>query len=72
VLAELARAEALAPGGLTSISLPLVIRAENLANRTLKRLGLAKPTCSKRVGPSLQDVKARYAQAPTTTGEAGG
>jgi hypothetical protein len=46
VLAELARNEALAGGGLTKIGLELVIRAENLANRTLKRLKLDKPAKS--------------------------
>src|SRR5438105_4510113 len=47
-LAELARAECLAAGGLTKISLEMVIRAENLANRTLKRLKLDKPVTPKR------------------------
>jgi hypothetical protein len=45
-----------------------ITSAENAANRALKRLGLAKPAASKPVGPSLQDIKARY--APAAIGEA--
>jgi hypothetical protein len=48
VIAESARSECLAAGGLTKISLELVIRAENLANRTLKRLKLDKPATAPR------------------------
>lgn len=55
VLAELARGECLAPGGLTKINLELVIRAENLANRTLKRLKLDKVTPSTKGKPSWRD-----------------
>lgn len=48
VLAEIARSECLADGGMTKISFELVIRAENLANRTLKRLKLDKPVLAPR------------------------
>lgn len=69
VISELARSECLS--GLNGMNMQLMIRAENLAARTLKRLGLEKPVSSKRAGPSLQDIKARYAPAPTATDEAG-
>lgn len=55
VIAEQARAECLRDGGLTKISLELVIRAENLANRTLKRLKLDKPAPSTKGKPSWRD-----------------
>jgi hypothetical protein len=54
VIAEQARADCLAEGGLTKIGLELVIRAENLANRTLKRLKLDKVTASTK-GKSMRD-----------------
>jgi hypothetical protein len=69
VIAELARAACLVDGGMNSLNLALVIRCENLANRTLRRLKLDQPISSKRAGPSLDDIRARYA-APVT-GEAG-
>jgi hypothetical protein len=70
VIAEQARSACLADGGMTKLNLELVIRAENLANRTLKRLKLDKLD-SKRTGPSLDDIKARYsASAAPTNGEA--
>jgi hypothetical protein len=45
-LAELARTACLVAGGMSSLNLALVIRCENLANRTLKRLKLDKPAKS--------------------------
>jgi hypothetical protein len=48
VISELARAECLAPGGMNKINLEMVIRAENLANRTLKKLKLDKPVTAPR------------------------
>jgi hypothetical protein len=72
VISELARSDCLADGGMTKINLELVIRAENLANRTLRRLKLDKSVSSKRAGPTLEDIKARYsAPAAPATGEAG-
>jgi hypothetical protein len=61
VIAEQARADCLAPGGLTKIApggktnLELAIRAENLANRTLKRLKLDKVTSSTKGKSSMRD-----------------
>ena len=55
VIAEQARADCLAEGGLTKIGLELVIRAENLANRTLKRLKLDKVTPSTKGKSSMRD-----------------
>jgi hypothetical protein len=70
VLAELARSACLANGGLTKLNLEMAIRDENLAARTRKRLGFDKPVSSKRTGPTLDDIKARYsAPATTATGE---
>jgi hypothetical protein len=69
VISELARSECLADGGMTKINLELVVRTENLANRTMRRLGLGKPVSSKRTGPTLDEIRARYA-APAT-GETG-
>jgi hypothetical protein len=65
VISELARSECLAPGGMTKINLELVVRTENLANRTMRRLSLGKPVSSKRTGPSLEDIKAKYAKPAT-------
>jgi len=64
VLAEMARLEALAGSG----RLELVIRAENLANRTRKNLGLEAGAPKKRAGSLMDGVKAKYA-APPATGE---
>jgi hypothetical protein len=68
VLAEIARSECLADGGMTKNSLELVIRAENLASRTLRRLKLDKPVSTKRTGPSLADIRAKYATPASETG----
>ncbi len=68
VIAEQARAECLTDGGLTKISLELVIRAENLANRTLRRLKLDKmPTVPRKsILEKLKDQDAaRQAAADT-------
>jgi hypothetical protein len=48
VIAERARSELLVAGSTTKTGLELVIRAENLANRTLKRLKLDKPVTAPR------------------------
>ena len=71
VLAEMARLDLIA--GMNGVNLELVIRAENLANRTRKNLGLDKSNSSKkRTGPSLDDIKVRYsAPAAPATGETG-
>jgi hypothetical protein len=64
VIAEQARAMVLADGGMTMSNLALVVRCENLANRTLRRLKLDQPV-SKRAGSSLDAIKAKYAQPAT-------
>jgi hypothetical protein len=55
VLAEMARRECLA--GLTGITAELLIRLENVANRSLRRIGLAKAT-PKPAGPTLTEFLA--------------
>jgi hypothetical protein len=70
VLAEVARKDSL--NGMTAVNVELVVRLENLAARSLRRLKLDKPVSSKRAGPSMDDIKARYAPASPATGETGG
>lgn len=69
VLAEIARQDCLS--GMTSVNVELTIRLENMAARSLRRLKLDKLVSSKRAGPSMDDIKARYATAPPAD-EAGG
>jgi cytochrome c551/c552 len=40
-----------------------VVRAEGVANRALRRLGLNKAAAAKPAGPSLKDIAERYASA---------
>jgi hypothetical protein len=55
VLAEMARRECLT--GLTGITAEMLIRLENVANRSLRRIGLAKAG-AKPAGPNLQEFLA--------------
>jgi hypothetical protein len=71
VLAEIARQDCLS--AMTAVNVELVVRLENMAARSLRRLKLDKPVSSKRAGPSLDDIKARYsAPAAPATDETGG
>jgi hypothetical protein len=54
-LAEVARRECL--GGMTAAGAELVVRLENTANRSLRRIGLAKAG-AKPAGPNLQEFLA--------------
>jgi hypothetical protein len=66
-LAEVARRECLA--GLTGINSETVVRFENMANRSLRRLGLAKAT-PKPSGPTLAEYLARKYAETTKESEA--
>jgi hypothetical protein len=57
VISELARTACLSAGGMTGINIELMIRAENTANRALRRIGLAKAS-PKPAGPNLQEFLA--------------
>ena len=54
-LAEVARRECL--GGMTAAGAELVVRLENTANRSLRRIGLAKAS-PKAAGPNLAEFLA--------------
>jgi hypothetical protein len=68
-LAEIAREICFADPN--KVTFDNVVRIESKATAALKMLKLDKTVSSKRAGPTLDDIKAKYATAAPATGEAG-